>query len=106
MGRVADVYFNTFLAGQLRETSVGFSFSYHPDYLAIGPPLSFLLPLQKEPFESIQLFSFFDNLIAEGWLKEIQSKTQKIDANDRFGLLLSNGRDLAGAASIVKAGLK
>jgi serine/threonine-protein kinase HipA len=39
--------------------------------------------------------------VSEGWLRKLQSQEQKIDENDRFGLLLMNGRDLVGAVTIV-----
>ena len=45
--------------------------------------------------------AFFENLVSEGWLRKLQSQEQKIDENDRFGLLLMNGRDLVGAVTIV-----
>lgn len=102
MDRIAKVFFNKRLAGILKQTEAGYSFTYDLSYLVVGPPLSFNLPLQEQPFKSTQLFSFFDNLASEGWLKQIQCLTQKIDNNDTFGLLLENGKDLLGAVSILK----
>lgn len=46
--------------------------------------------------------NLLENLVAEGWLKKIQSQAQKIDENDSFGLLLENGKDLTGAVTILK----
>ena len=43
---------------------------------------------------------FFENLVSEGWLRKLQSQQQKIDENDRFGLLLANGGDLVGAVTV------
>jgi serine/threonine-protein kinase HipA len=47
------------------------------------------------------LHPFFDNLVAEGWLRNAQARALKIDPNDRFALLLAFGRDCAGAVSII-----
>ena len=102
MDRIAKVFFNNIMAGILAHDNKGYHFVYDRKYLAIGPPLSFLLPLQEKGFTSPNLFPFFDNLIAEGWLKTIQCKAQKINENDRYGLLLENGKDLVGAVTIIQ----
>lgn len=102
--RAADVYFNQALAGRLTETPSGFEFRYNDDYLAGGTPISFALPLQQGVFQWSALPGFFDNLVAEGWLRKLQSREQKIDESDHFGLLLANGMDLAGAVTVVPAG--
>lgn len=98
--RQAQVFYNKRLAGVLTEYAAGFEFTYDPGYLAGGVPISFTLPLQEAPFTSEHLPGFFENLVAEGWLRKLQSQQQKIDENDRFGLLLANGRDLVGAVTI------
>ena len=98
--RVAQVFYNGRLAGTLAETSGGFEFTYDDDYLAGGTPIAFSLPLQEAPFRHTRLPGFFENLASEGWLRKLQSQEQKIDENDRFGLLLMNGRDLVGAVTI------
>lgn len=103
MGRVANVYFNERLAGTLTEEANRYIFKYKDAYLAGGTPISFHLPLREEAYESEKLMPFFDNLAAEGWLRTLQSRLQKIDENDRFGLLLKNGADLAGAVTIKPA---
>ena len=103
MDRVAEVYFEDRLAGVLTQTSDEFRFLYNSRYLAGGTPLSFNLPLREEAYVSQQLFPFFENLVAEGWLRKQQSQRQKIDESDRFGLLLLNGKDLVGAVTVVKA---
>lgn len=100
MTRKARVYYEGRLAGTLRETPEGFQFIYDADYLAGGTPISFKLPLQQAPFDTDHLPGFFENLATEGWLRKLQSQEQKIDENDRFGLLLANGRDLVGAVTV------
>lgn len=101
--RMAKVYYGERLAGVLSEIEQGFRFEYDPDYLVGGAPLSFTLPLREAPFESAGLPGFFDNLVAEGWLRTLQSQEQRIDEDDHFGLLLANGRDLVGAVTIIES---
>ena len=100
-GRQAQVFYNKRLAGLLTETPEGFQFTYDADYLAGGVPISFTLPLREAPFNSEYLPGLFENLVSEGWLRKLQAQEQKIDENDRFGLLLMNGRDLVGAVTVV-----
>jgi serine/threonine-protein kinase HipA len=99
--RKALVYYQDRIAGTITETAEGFQFIYDTDYLVGGTPISFHFPLQKAEFYNTQLPSFFENLTSEGWLLKLQSKVQKIDEIDTFGLLLANGRDLIGAVSVI-----
>ncbi len=101
MDRKALIYYNGRLAGELTETAEGFEFTYDENYLAGGVPISFTFPLRETPFASKRLPGFFENLVSEGWLRRLQSQEQKIDENDRFGLLLMNGRDLVGAVTVI-----
>ncbi|MEH6823999.1 MAG: HipA N-terminal domain-containing protein [Motiliproteus sp.] len=100
MSRKAAIYYNGLLAGQLTEETDSFEFTYSAEYLAGGTPISFQLPLQEAAFTSPVLPAFFENLVSEGWLLKLQAQQQKIDKNDRFGLLLNNGADLVGAVTI------
>lgn len=101
MGRVANIYYQGRLAGVLAEdNSNNFTFTYSDSYLAGGVPISFRLPLREEPYENEGLLPFFENLVSEGWLQKLQSQHQRIDEHDRFGLLLSNGKDLVGAVTV------
>ena len=103
--RKAFVYVRDIFAGTLKETDNGYMFTYDVDYLNSSDPapVSLTLPLQKEPYESKTMFSFFDGLIPEGWLLQIVSKNWKIDQKDRFGLLLVACRDCIGAVRIAEA---
>lgn len=80
-----------------------FMFHYDVDYLLdeASPAISLSLPKRSKPFYSHQLFGFFDNMIAEGWLKREQTKLQRIDEDDHFSLLLNNGQDLPGAVTVI-----
>lgn len=100
MGRLANVYYQGRLAGVIKNIEDEYIFTYDDEYLVGGIPLSFRLPLREEPFISEELMPFFENLVSEGWLRKLQSQQQKIDEHDRFGLLLSNGKDLVGAVTV------
>ena len=103
MDRIAAVYFNGILAGFLQEIADHkwrYQFQYAVSYLAKGAPLSFHLPVRQEAFTSTGLFPFFENLAAEGWMKQVQSTSMKIDERDTFGLLIANGKDLIGAVTL------
>jgi len=101
--RKAKVNYNNQLAGYLWEVENGFQFVYDGDYLHSGRPVSISLPLRKEPYESKELFSFFQGLLPEGWYLNIVSATSKIDTNDRFGLLLATTGDTIGAVTVHQA---
>lgn len=87
--RKGKVLYANILAGEIREREDLYEFQYVSEYLESPSPkaVSLTLPLQKEPFQSQFLFSFFDGLIPEGWLLEVAAKNWKIDPRDRMGLL-------------------
>lgn len=97
------VFFNQQLAGILsQEPSGGSSFCYDTDYLATGlPAISYSIPLRTESYHfNTELPPFFDNLVAEGWLAEYQSRILNRRAASRFELLLAFGFDCIGAISV------
>lgn len=98
------VYFKDTYAGRLQEEPGGRCvFTYDESYLERRhPKISYSLPLLDKPFISENgLHSFFDNLIAEGWLAKAQAKALDVNPKNRFALLLGFGEDLAGAVSII-----
>ena len=100
--RAAQIFVRDRLAGLLSETDAGYTFVYDADYLAdpSAPAVSLTLPRRAEPYTSKTLFAFFDGLIPEGWLLNIVTQNWKLDAKDRFGLLLVACRDCIGAVSV------
>lgn len=82
------VYYNSDLfAGVLRQEPSGRCvFAYDPAYLeARHPAIAFTLPRQEAPHVcEAGLHPFFDNLVAEGWLRNAQARALKIDPNNRF----------------------
>jgi serine/threonine-protein kinase HipA len=98
------VYYNDLFAGELRQEPGGRCvFTYDATYLAARhPTLAFTLSPRAAPYIAEQgLHPFFDNLVAEGWLRNAQARALKVDPNDRFALLLAFGHDCAGAVSII-----
>lgn len=98
------VYYQDRYAGLLQQEPGGrYAFSYDEAYLtAGGPAIAHTLPLQKAPhYSEAGLHPFFDNLVAEGWLRNAQARALGVRADDRFTLLLAFGRDCAGAVSII-----
>lgn len=100
--RQARVLYKDRLAGHLSESENGFRFVYDPDYLKTGQSVSASLPLRAEPYESRDLFSFFQGLLPEGWYLEIVSMTAKVDPDDLFGLLLATASDAIGAVTVCR----
>lgn len=99
----AVVYFRGNKAGILsREEREWVVFAYDQTYLARGgPALSLSLPLRGQPFRSRDLPAYFSGLCSEGWLRRVQSFEQGIHPDDHFTRLVLNGRDLAGAVTII-----
>ena len=89
-------------AGVLTKKEDGFEFVYDSGYLSSSAalPISLSMPLREEKYESKELFPFFDGLLPEGWLLDLDCAAAKIDKNDKFRLLLHTGRDPVGAVSI------
>lgn len=97
------VYYQEYFAGYLREEPGHVvSFTYDETYLSSGQPaIAYTLPLQRAAFLSTQgLLPFFDNLVAEGWLEQAQTRLLGKRKLSRFELLLGFGTDCAGAVSV------
>lgn len=92
--RSAQIFVRDRLAGILSETDAGYLAD--PSTQAV----SLTLPKQSEAHTSKTLFAFFDGLIPEGWLLNIVTQNWKLDAKDRFGLLLVACQDCIGAVSV------
>jgi serine/threonine-protein kinase HipA len=101
--RKVKVLWHDKLAGFLSETADGYVFQYDGSFLddSNAHPISLTLPLRKDSFTSLTMFSFFDGLIPEGWLLNIAQETWKINPRDRMGLLMACCKDCIGAVSII-----
>ena len=87
---------------KLTQNEDGYTFQYDDDFLNSSSikSVSLTLPIQKPAFQGKILFPFFDGLIPEGWLLNIAVANWKINARDRFGLLLTLCNDCIGCVSI------
>lgn len=97
------VYYHDQFSGILQQEPGGrYDFTYNTEYLERGGrAIAHTLPLQEEPhFGEGGLHPFFDNLVAEGWLRNAQARALGSSTADRFALLLAFGRDCAGAVTI------
>ena len=74
--RRARVSCHALHAGIIEETDTGYRFTYDPEYLTLpdARPVSLTLPLADSPFESRTFFPFFDGLIPEGWLLDLERR--------------------------------
>jgi serine/threonine-protein kinase HipA len=98
------IYYNDLFAGELRQEPGGRCvFTYDSAYLrARHPSIAFTLPRQVSPHIYEQgLHPFFDNLVAEGWLRNAQARGLKVNPDNRFALLLAFGHDCAGTVSVI-----
>ena len=98
------IYYKDTFAGILSQEAGGRCvFTYDESYMESAlPAISYTLPLQAKPHLSeYGLHPFFDNLCAEGWLKNAQARALGLRRDDRFSLLLAFGTDLAGAVSVI-----
>jgi len=98
-----SVFFGKKVAGTLEQVPDGrFAFTYGPSYLDDGgAQIAYTLPRQQVPHYNFSLHSFFDNLVAEGWLARAQARALGIRGDDRFARLLAFGLDCPGAVSVV-----
>ncbi len=72
-----QIYFHDAYAGMLQQLPGGrCGFTYDASYIASGrPPIAWTLPVRAPAHVSeLGLHPFFDNLVAEGWLEQAQSR--------------------------------
>jgi HipA-like protein len=100
----AEVFNNGILAGILeKRSSDNYVFTYTNEYFANtnNSAISITLPKTQKVFESVELFSFFYGLLAEGINKDIQCRLLRIDEEDDFTRLIKTaGEDTIGAITV------
>ncbi|MBL0319028.1 MAG: type II toxin-antitoxin system HipA family toxin [Alphaproteobacteria bacterium] len=107
MARTLDVYLNQNLAGYLVQDDEGrLVFTYATPYLERGLslPLSYSLPLRKEPFSSKECRGFFSGILPEGDKREMVARNLGITARNDFSMLDKIGGECAGAISFMRSG--
>jgi len=97
--RRAHVHFKDQIAGVLEETpGGGTAFTYHDEW---SESIACALPIEERRASwSVGLHPVFQNLGAEGWLREQQARAGRTEIEDDLGLLLQYGFDCIGAISI------
>ncbi len=98
------VFYKDQYAGILKqEPGDCFVFEYDDFYLTQSlPSIAFSLPREVKTHRSHSgLPVFFDNLVAEGWLAQAQTRLLGQREASRFELLLAFGYDCAGAVSVL-----
>jgi serine/threonine-protein kinase HipA len=97
------VFVNGALSGYLHDT-IPLSFSYSDDALneLIFVPFSVIIPLRAGKINSIEVLSFFENLLPEGDQRTILE--MRYHATSVFGLLSEVGLDTAGSVVIAPIG--
>lgn len=101
--RKAQIFYKDTLAGILTETDDGeYTFQYENEYVKNHPKqfITFTMPVSEQLYKDKRLFPFFEGLIPEGWLLDIASKSWKVNANDRMGLLLVCCENCIGAVKV------
>ncbi len=100
--RIADVFFQDMVAGQLIELEFDkrYQFIYATGYT--GPPISLTMPVQTKAYDFSSFPHFFDGLLPEGFQLEARLRRKKLDRNDKFEQLLQTGADMVGAVTIHK----
>jgi len=100
--RVGIVKLDGQSVGTIEEFDDRTKFTYSSEWLdrRDAKPVSVTLPLRAEPYVSSGLHPFFENLLPEGWLLDVTSKSLKLSKSDAFGLLLGTCSDCVGAVEI------
>lgn len=105
--RKLQVYIEMNARHQLAGMIVGNNYSdarfcYVDEYLSIPGirPISIQLPLQAEPFDSVQTRCFFEGLLPEGFSRKAVANWAKTDENDYMTILEKLGQECLGAICI------
>ena len=106
MSKELLVYIAGRQVGTLDETEGSLRFRYEPSY-RLAPaavPLSPWIPLEAEETLGSPVRNYFENLLPEGDLRELISKTIQVSQDNVFGFLERFGGDMAGDVSILLPG--
>lgn len=99
----ALVYNNTTPAGILEKTTDGFVFTYLNEYYndATKHAISLSFPKTQTQYTSKYMFPFFSGLLTEGFNKQVQCRTLKIDEEADFTRLIKTANtETIGAITI------
>ena len=88
----------------IRKPNGNLQFRYEPTY--DGPPISQSLPLQDAAHAHRAVRAVFGGLLPEGDVREVLARNLGISVANDYGLLEAVGGDVAGAISLLPAGMK
>lgn len=104
--RQATIFYKGEEAGVLEQHNDGsFTFRYLEAWLAdsTNPPISLTLPRSQSEFHAEYLFPFFYNMLPEGTNRQKVCKSNRLDSDDYFGILITTARyDTVGAVTVKK----
>ena len=99
--RSAQVYVKDELAGILKELAGGkHVFRYLDTYE--GAPVSLTRPLAQQEYSFNGFPAFFEGLLPEGDMLEGLLRQCKIDRTDLFAQLISVGKEIIGAVTVME----
>ncbi|HEX7290481.1 MAG TPA: type II toxin-antitoxin system HipA family toxin [Conexibacter sp.] len=91
-------------AGVLADERDGLRFAYDPVWVAAGrPPLSYSLPLDREPEPGV-VHAYFGGLLPEGEPRRLLARRLGVSERNDFALLAAIGGDCAGAITLAPPG--
>ena len=108
MDRILDVYLYHHLVGQLVQNQNGqIQFSYDSKWLQskFSVPLSYSLPLRKEPFQQKECRGFFAGIIPEDTNRKIIARVLGISSRNDYAMLKEIGGECAGAVTFIPRGI-
>jgi serine/threonine-protein kinase HipA len=100
--RIAEVYMHGILAGILSEVAKNRDYQFKYDSGYNGPPVSVTMPVNKGEFRFDQFPPFFEGLLPEGTNLDMLLRSQKLDRDNLFEILLAVGGDTVGAVTVVE----
>lgn len=104
MMRKAEVYLHEKKTGILTEIKKNrkYRFEYLAEYN--GPPVSVTIPTIRSAWDFEEFPPFFEGLLPEGANLEVLLRTEKIDREDLYSILMAVGNDTVGAVTVKEAG--
>lgn len=104
--RELALYWGEQLAADLTDDAGLVRMQYDLEYLDSGSAqqLSLSLPLAKEMIEPPRPANFIANLLPEGRIRELMSRSHRIDENDDVALIERIGSECAGALTVLPKG--
>lgn len=94
-----NVFLHNRKVGTLQQDKGHLQFSYDEDYVTspLAEPLSYRLPIRREPYADLPLSAFFSNLLPDEGIRVRIAEILGLSPENTFALLKEIGEDCAGA---------